>query len=431
MDNRQVAEYLIQTMKEKGADMGECRVSSNVKTEVYYESGKISMVRSVLGASVGVKVLKDMKKGAIQINSAEKEALDKAVDDALAAAAFAKPDEAEGISDEVVTASFEKGPKVPDRDALYSAMRTFVDDVKRDYPKISFDSISTEHVASEVVYQNTNGVCLTNSNGVNGYGAMFMAVENGKSSSFNYFGETFTDFQQPLIERGLARTILSETERQIETRNLEGKFEGDILIPPNCLDVFLYYLQQNFLSDMVHIEGTSLWKDALNTVVAVPELTFACRPRDERLAANQPFTGDGYIAQNMNIIENGVLKNFTLSRYGAAKTGKARSANTGGYYVVEPGTKTKEELLASIPKGLLLNRFSGGSPGTNGDFTGVAKNSFLIENGKVTDAVSEVMVSGNLATMLKNITGISVETINDGNSILPWIKVSGIVISGK
>ncbi len=431
MDNRQVAEYLIQTMKEKGADMGECRVSSSVKTEIYYESGKISMVRSVLGASVGVKVIKDKKKGAVHINSTEKEALDKAVNDAFAAAAHAKPDDAEGIADVVVTERFEKGPKEPDRDALYTAMRTFIDDVKREYPKISFDSISVEHDYGETVYLNTNGVCLTDCSGVNGYGAMFMAVDGGKSSSFNHFGSLFTEFSKPLIDLGMARIILGETERQIETRNLQGKFEGDLLIAPNCLQSFLHYLQSNFLADMVHIDGTSLWKDALGTQVAVPEFTLSCRPRDSRMAVNQFFTGDGYIAEDMNVIENGVLKNFTLSRYGAAKTGKARSANTGGFFVVEPGTKTVDELVSSISKGLLINRFSGGQPGANGDFTGVAKNSFLIKNGQVSDAVSEVMVSGNLAGMLKNITGISVETVNDGNSILPWLKVSGIVISGK
>ena len=133
----------------------------------------------------------------------------------------------------------------------------------------------------------------------------------------------------------------------------------------------------------------------------------------------------------MVIIENGILKNFTLSRYGAAKTGKGRSANYGGSYCVDAGDKSLSEIISSVKRGLLLNRFSGGAPAINGDFTGVAKNSFLIENGRVKDAVSETMVSGNLATLLKNITMISSERVNDGEEILPWVKASGIVISGR
>jgi PmbA protein len=88
-------------------------------------------------------------------------------------------------------------------------------------------------------------------------------------------------------------------------------------------------------------------------------------------------------------------------------------------------------MIKGVKKGLLLNRFSGGAPGANGDMTGVAKNSFLIEDGKITDALSEVMISGNLASMLKDVTAISKERINNGDSILPWMKVGNIVISGK
>jgi PmbA protein len=41
------------------------------------------------------------------------------------------------------------------------------------------------------------------------------------------------------------------------------------------------------------------------------------------------------------------------------------------------------------------------------------------------------MVSGNFAEMLKNIKAISRERIDYGFSILPWVHVSGITVSGK
>ena len=88
-------------------------------------------------------------------------------------------------------------------------------------------------------------------------------------------------------------------------------------------------------------------------------------------------------------------------------------------------------MIRSTENGIILNRFSGGNPSTDGDITGVAKNSFRIENGKVTDALSEVMVSGNLAQMLLDIVQISKETVNDGMSILPYIKIKNVTISGK
>ena len=99
--------------------------------------------------------------------------------------------------------------------------------------------------------------------------------------------------------------------------------------------------------------------------------------------------------------------------------------------IVCPGEQSVEDIIASIDKGILVGRFSGGQPSTNGDFSGVAKNSFLIENGKITDAVSETMISGNLADMLKNVVAISRETVADGYSVLPYGAFGGITVSGK
>ena len=86
-------------------------------------------------------------------------------------------------------------------------------------------------------------------------------------------------------------------------------------------------------------------------------------------------------------------------------------------------------MISSIDRGILLSRFSGGSPSDNGDFSGVAKNSYYIEKGKIKYPISETMISGNICQMLHNIKDVSKETINFGSSIYPWIQFSGITIS--
>ena len=76
-------------------------------------------------------------------------------------------------------------------------------------------------------------------------------------------------------------------------------------------------------------------------------------------------------------------------------------------------------------------RFSGGDPAVGGDFSGVAKNSFLIENGKLANALSETMISGCVADMLLNIRGISSDLLQDGAASLPFIAFDGVTVSGK
>ena len=96
--------------------------------------------------------------------------------------------------------------------------------------------------------------------------------------------------------------------------------------------------------------------------------------------------------------------------YGANKLGKNRAVNDGGAYIVEPGKKSHKEIIKNIDEGVLLCRFSGGYPSSNGDFSGVAKNSYYIENGEVKYPISETMISGNISEMMKNIIAISKST---------------------
>jgi PmbA protein len=105
--------------------------------------------------------------------------------------------------------------------------------------------------------------------------------------------------------------------------------------------------------------------------------------------------------------------------------------NPGGAYVVESGDKSFDEIVKATKRGIVVARFSGGRPSRSGDFSGVAKNSYYVENGEIKYPVSETMISGNLYDMFNNIIDISKERVSFGMAILPWVAASGVTISGK
>jgi len=187
----------------------------------------------------------------------------------------------------------------------------------------------------------------------------------------------------------------------------------------------------NYLSSYPLITGNSVYKDKLGKKIADSTFTLHSKPVSDDLAFNYFVTGDGYIAENNKIIDKGVLNSFVIGLYGANKTGLPKAVNRGDCYVIDAGNITLEEMIRSTKRGLLLCRFSGGNPSDNGDFSGVAKNSYYIENGKVMYPVNETMVTGNLVEMLENINTISTETVNFGYTESPWINFSGVTISGK
>ena len=229
----------------------------------------------------------------------------------------------------------------------------------------------------------------------------------------------------------MQRALLEDAENQLDTVSSGEKFVGKVIYSPDCFNELIETALGNFASDGVLIDGTSPWKDSLNTKVASEKLNLRSIPLDERAVVGEHFTSDGYEAQNMDIIKDGVLKTFILSQYGSKKTGFERSANSGRNLEVIPGDVKLCDMIKDIDRGLIINRFSGGQPSTNGDFSGVAKNSFLIENGKIGPAVSETMISGNINDMLNNIVAISSEQMSDGMTFMPWCEFDGVTVSGK
>lgn len=182
---------------------------------------------------------------------------------------------------------------------------------------------------------------------------------------------------------------------------------------------------------MALISGSSILKDKLNEKVASEKFTIHSKPTSSEIADGYCITSDGFEAKDSTIIDKGILKTFMLSLYGANKTKRERAVNCGGAYVIEPGDKSFEEIVKSIDKGILLCRFSGGDPSANGDMSGVAKNSYYIENGEIKYPISETMISANLYEMFNNIKDISKERVDFGTAVFPWISMSGVMISGK
>ena len=212
---------------------------------------------------------------------------------------------------------------------------------------------------------------------------------------------------------------------------VDGKFEGTMVLMPGCVVSLFYTLLSDFAGEGGLLSGTSPWKDKLGKKVADERITISLAPLDERIVCGSRITGEGFRAENFDIIKDGKLNAFYLGLYAANKLQLPRGKNDSFNVVIAPGNKPIADIIASIDKGILVGRFSGGQPSSNGDFSGVAKNSFLIENGKIGPALSETMIAGNMADMLNRLRDISSEQVADGMMALPYMAFDGITISGK
>ena len=428
MNGKEAVNYCLSSLKNAGIDKATCSLAISEKKELNVEIGEMTLLRTTYNSSMGLSIIKDQKKGSTSINKTDKKSIDTAIDQVIQMANASQPDEAHDISKKQSKKCFSKGDKTANLDSMYQSLEEFVNYVKSTYPKIQLEAAIMDFTHIKSFYQNTNGVNFEIREGMYGFSPMFLSKDEKNTSSFNYTGISSLNIDKPLYDYGTVNMLLKQSVEQLNTKNINNKFIGKMLVTPDCITDFLSFIT-NDISDSKMISGNSIYKDSLNKKITDSKLTLHSMPISNQIDDGYYITGDGYIAQNLTIIDEGVLKSHLLGIYGANKLNSTRALNDGGALIVNPGDKTHNEIIKNIDKGILLSRFSGGYPSANGDFSGVAKNSYYIENGEIKYPISETMVSGNIKKMFENIDEISCDRINFGTTILPWILFNGITIS--
>ncbi len=430
-DIKRIAEKTKKTLQGAGAQKAQFTVTEKEKHEFNVDGGEFSLFRTLFDRSLSITAYKDNKKGSAFINQFDDSSINSAVMDCIKSAESGIPDEAYDIAPRQEAETFRDGAYEPDMDLFFQRTRELMQDITERHPKIIMEQMIVSHDKVHSVYQNTNGTEFESFTGAYSVSLMFSAHEGETTTSFFGSGVYTDSLDRPFIELGSLEKDLSDTEAQLTTIPMEGKFEGVIVLTPGSLGGFLGSAVSNFVSDGVILEKTSIWLDKLEKQVADSRITISLCPGDSRIVCGEKYTYDGFRSQDYDLIKDGVLKSFMLSLYVSNKSGFAPAKNSSFSVIIEGGDTSYEDMIKNIKKGLIVGRFSGGQPGVNGDFSGVAKNSFLIEDGKVKGAVSETMINGNLAELLNNLVAISRETTADGTTVLPYMAFDKVVISGK
>lgn len=431
MENlKKTADYILDSLKNAGADSAQVSVSEGRVEEFNVDAGEFSLIRSVFNSGASMKVIKDMRKGTAAVNQLDREAIDNAVGECMTAAETGVEDKALSIAEKEENCDFVSGSLCPDKEKFFSSLLKFTRDVKEQFPEIMLEQLIASYSYGKHVFANSNGVLFTEEDGAYSVSIMYSAQRGEQTTSFNCVAVDYLDPAQDILEAADVRVMLERAVKELDSVPFSGKFTGTAVFSPACLCDFISNITDSFTGDMAIIEGTSPWKDSLGKKVADDCFTLSVIPLSEEIVTGERITADGYRSENFDVIKNGVLESFCLSEYAARRTGQKRAKSTSGCVRVESGDKSLQEIIKSIDNGILVCRFSGGEPAGNGDFSGVAKNSFLIKDGRLENALSETMISGNIADMVRCVRGISSESVNYGTCIMPYAAFGGITVSG-
>lgn len=187
--------------------------------------------------------------------------------------------------------------------------------------------------------------------------------------------------------------------------------------------------------------GASWLRDAMGKQILPETLSLTEDPLRPRVTASRPFDGEGLPTSRRVIVEDGVLKSWTVDLSTARQLGVAPTANaarntgsgpgpTSWNTALTQGVVSKTDLLREMGTGLWVTSMIGSTINPNtGDYSRGAAG-FWVENGEAKFAVNECTIAGNLRDML-----LGLQPANDARAhlsrVVPSLLVPGMTLAGN
>lgn len=455
-----LAEKAVRYARKLGADSAEAYLLKQRSIVVQIDQGAISNESIQEIGGVGIRVLKNKAFGFSHIDKLDEKKVEQTVENAYHIAKASVPDannalpspkplpKVRGIYDKkIVNLQVEEAIEIT-KNMLETALN---------YDKrVRVDSGGIETRLEEEALVNTEGVDAEEHRTLMGAFILGLAKENGELTSmtddYGYSRKLDLDVEK------IATTFAERAVRQFGAKKVES-FEGTAIFDFGPVaELVGGVLTFGIRSDNVQRNASPL-KGKIGSELAVAQLNVVDDGLRDGGMMTKAFDDEGCPRKRTPILEKGVLKSFLYDTYTSKKdkaesTGNSSRRRSGLFFtpylpfetppqllpsnlIIEPGRQTKEQLVGEVDKGIFIGRFSGNTEYSNGNFSGIVKQGFLIEDGQIGHPLVETMVSGNVYTMVKSISGIGKELKIlefDGlmpSTQIPMMRTEKVKITGK
>jgi len=194
-----------------------------------------------------------------------------------------------------------------------------------------------------------------------------------------------------------------------------GKFP--VVMDPELTGVFIHEALGHAAEADLILQNDSILKGKTGTAIGSSQVTIIDDASMDAFGY-YPYDSEGVKTRENILVQDGVLTSFlssreTASQLGITPSGNARSAVDDQPIVrmsntyLKPGSIEFEEILEDMDSGIYLRGSRGGQVDTGkGVFQFNAAESFLIENGEVSNPLRDVSLSGNILDMLLQVDAV-------------------------
>lgn len=164
--------------------------------------------------------------------------------------------------------------------------------------------------------------------------------------------------------------------------------------------------------------------------IGSPLFTILDDPTIPRGLGSRPWDGDGLVATPRAIVSDGVLQSYYISVYYGRKLKMEPTTGSRSNWVIPAGDVPLDDLLATLPKAILVDGFLGGnSNGTTGDFSFGIRGQ-LLEHGQPVKSLSEMNVSGNVRTIFDQLSAVGDDVWTYSSVRSPTLIFDDVTFSG-
>lgn len=444
----------------KGGDYCDLFFENTISNYVILEDSAVNRAYSNIDLGVGIRTLKGDQTG---YSYTEEISLPAMIQAAKTAAAIANSNK------KVKPVKFDS-PKLPD----YYPIKTAWEDVsiaqKIPYlqkinekvfnadKRIIKCTISFINQTSYVLIATSDGKLTWDYRPLAQIAVSCIAEQNGKreQNSFDLSGrygiEFFTDANiEKLASEAVKRTVaLFEAVKP-------SAGEMEVVLAAGSSGILLHEAIGHGMEADFNRKDISIFSDKINKPVAENFVTIVDNGTNPNVRGSLNVDDEGNMTQNTHLVENGILKSYLHDRisalhYKLQPTGNGRRQSFRNYVLPRmrntymlPGPHKKDEIIASVKKGILAESFTNGQVAIGaGDFTFYVKSGYLIEEGKLTKPIKDVNIIGNGPQVLKDIMMVADDFEmaeggwtcgKDGQGVpvsmgLPTVKVKKITVGG-
>ncbi len=428
--NKKLAQWALEYAQKCGCQSARVGIGTGSNTSFELRDGRMDKLQQASENQMSIQLYVDGRFGSFTTNRLDKKELETSIKNSVESTRYLAKDEDRSLPD---AALFYKGGN-PDLELLDPKLASIQPDDKVALAKATAEevlgkderiiSVSTSYSDGE-----NFGYILT-SNGFEGetkrswYSLSADVTIKGEGearpSGWWYQDALFFD---KLIKEGIGRTALERVLRKLGQKKIQsGKYTMvlDPMVSSSLLRPMLSALTGQSLQ-----QKNSFLLDKLGAKVGSDKFTLVDEPHLIGASGARYFDGEGVATERRTIFGNGMLNTYFIDTYSARKMKVKPTISGPSILIMQTGAKDLNGLVADVPNGILVTGFNGGNcNSTTGDFS-YGVEGFLIENGKLTQPLSEMNVTGNMITLWNSL----VETGNDPRLTSSW-RIPSLVFEG-